>query len=115
MRGRASSDCAIEQVAAGGAAGRRQHVAFLMRKAQGVFELTQIVGSADQHIGIGADSQSAFAVEKDRRRKRCRPPPTFVSVTGQTPATAPLAAMRRVSSSFVCVAWIKHQRPSTGA
>lgn len=45
-----------------------------MRKAQGVFELTQIVGSADQHIGIGADSQSAFAVEKDRRRKRCRPP-----------------------------------------
>lgn len=68
-RGRASGDCAIEQVAAVGAAGRRQHVVLLLSKTLGVFELTQLVRNADQHIRIGADSQSAFAVEKERRWK----------------------------------------------
>ena len=41
------------------------------------------------------------------------PSPSEASVSGQSPATAPDAASRRVSSSVMCVAWIRHQRRST--
>ena len=38
------------------------------------------------------------------------PSPRLASVIGQRPAIAPLFAIRRVSSSVMCVAWIRHQR-----
>ena len=44
-----------------------------------------------------------------------KPSPRFASVVGQRPATAPLAASRRISFSVRCVACTRHQRASTGA
>ena len=38
------------------------------------------------------------------------PSPRFASVVGQRPAIAPLRASAAVSASFMCVAWIRHQR-----
>ena len=40
------------------------------------------------------------------------PSPRLNSVIGQSPATAPVAASRRVSSSVMCVRWISVQRRS---
>ena len=38
----------------------------------------------------------------------------FASVIGHRPTQAPEATMPARSSSVVCVAWIRHQRASTG-
>ena len=43
------------------------------------------------------------------------PSPSEASVDGQRPATAPVAASAAHSAAFICVAWIRHQRASTGA
>ena len=56
---RAAGERRIEQRAPGRAAGSRQHVARAVRKPLRIFELPQLVGDADQHVGIGADAEAA--------------------------------------------------------
>ena len=45
------------------------HVALAMLQPLAVFELTQLVSDADQHVGIGADTKCAAGVEEFARRK----------------------------------------------
>ncbi len=102
-RGRASDNCAIEQVASVGAARRRQHVAFPPRKALGIFELTQLVWNADKHIGIGADARSASVVEKERRREGSVPEVRLGDRTEACHGPARRHASRLVLTHVRCV------------
>ena len=59
----------VEQRAPGRAAGTAgEHIALAMLQPLAIFELTQLVGDADQHVGIGADA------ERGRRRREIPAP-----------------------------------------
>ena len=64
-----------------------------VRQALRIFELPQLVGDADQHVGIRADAEAAASLQESGARGNV-PSPRLASVIGQSPATAPLAAMR---------------------
>ena len=66
----AAGQRSVEQRAAGRDAGTAgQHVALPMLQPLAIFELTQFVGDADQHIGIRADAEPAAGVEEFAGRK----------------------------------------------
>src|SRR5262249_50887489 len=55
----------VEQRASGRDAGSvRQHVALAVLEPLAIFELTQLIGNADQHIGIGADAEPATCIKE---------------------------------------------------
>ena len=58
-RRRAAGERGVEQARARSSRGAGQHVAGAVREPLRVFELAQLVGDADQHIGIGADAEAA--------------------------------------------------------
>ncbi len=66
----AAGQRAVEQCAAGrDAETARQHIALVVLQPLAIFELTQFVGDADQHVGIGADAEAATGVEEFAGRK----------------------------------------------
>ena len=66
----AAGERAVEQCAAGRNAGTAgQHIAFAVLQPLTIFELTQFIGDAYQHIGIRADAEPAARVKEFARRK----------------------------------------------
>ena len=83
-------------------------------QALAVLEPAQLLDRADRDVAVGADAERGRRPSRKAARSN-RPSPRLASVVGHRPATAPLCASAAVSSSSMWVAWIRHQRASTGA
>jgi hypothetical protein len=83
-----------------------------MGEALRIFKLAQFAGCIDVDLRIAADAKASAALQIGFGGKNAVAEIGFGD-SGKDPSPRRFPPSRRISVSLVCVAWIRHQRPST--